>query len=126
MDVLNTVYKFIECIYSHEGVLMDLKKDFGLRLKELRNKRGITQYQLAELAGIDPKHMSHIETGRSFPKADLIAKFAEALNIDYTKLFRTEHLQDREILLERINAQLNKANDDDLKNIYKILMGYFD
>ena len=70
--------------------------------------------------------MSHIETGRSFPKADLIEKFAEALNIDYTKLFRTEHLQDREILLERINAQLNKANDDDLKNIYKILMGYFD
>lgn len=105
---------------------MDLKKDFGMRLKELRSKKGITQYQLAEIVGIDPKHMSHIETGRSFPKADLIEKFAGALGIDYQKLFKTEHLQDREILLERINTQLNKADDDDLKNIYKILMGYFD
>ena len=55
---------------------MNIKKDFGLRIKELRNKKRITQYQLAELVGIDPKHMSHIETGRSFPKADLIEKFA--------------------------------------------------
>lgn len=51
---------------------MNLKKDFGKRIKELRCKKGITQYQLAELVGIDPKHISHIETGRSFPKADLI------------------------------------------------------
>ena len=47
---------------------MNIKKDFGQRIKELRNKKGITQYQLAEMAGIDPKHMSHIETGRVFQK----------------------------------------------------------
>lgn len=40
---------------------MNIKKDFGQRIKELRNKKGITQYQLAEMVGIDPKHMSHIE-----------------------------------------------------------------
>ena len=105
---------------------MDLKKDFGMRLKELRSKKGITQYQLAEIVGIDPKHMSHIETGRSFPKADLIEKFAEALNVDYTKLFKTEHLQDREVLLKKITALLNKSTDEELKNIYKIIFGCVD
>lgn len=105
---------------------MDLKKDFGLRLKELRNKRGITQLKLAEIVEIDPKHMSHIETGRSFPKADLIEKFAKALNVDYTKLFNTEHLQDRAILLEKIITLLNKSNDDELKNIYKIIFSCVD
>lgn len=105
---------------------MDLKKDFGLRLKELRNKRGITQSKLAEMVEIDPKHMSHIETGRSFPKADLIEKFAEALNVDYTKLFKTEHLQDREVLLEKIIALLNKSTDEELRNIYKIIFGCVD
>lgn len=126
MDVLNTVYKFSNSIYSHEGALMDLKKDFGQRLKELRNKNGITQYQLAELVGIDPKHMSHIETGRSFPKADLIEKFAEALNVDYTKLFRTEHLQSRKILIAKINELLNTSTDEELKTIYKIVFGCID
>ncbi len=62
---------------------MSLKKDFGKRLKEIRQKRGFTQFQLAEMAEIDAKHMSHIETGRSFPKADLIEKFANILNVEY-------------------------------------------
>ena len=92
----------------------------------MRNKKGITQYQLAELVGIDPKHMSHIETGRSFPKADLIEKFAEALEIEYTKLFRTEHLQDKVILLKQINTLLKKANEEELKNIYKIINSLLD
>lgn len=105
---------------------MDLKKDFGMRLKELRSKKGITQYQLAEIVGIDPKHMSYIETGRSFPKADLIEKFAEALNVEYTKLFKTEHLQDKGTLLKQINSLLQKASEEELKNVYKIVNSLLD
>ena len=100
---------------------MNLKKDFGLRLKELRTKKGITQYQLAEMAGIDPKHMSHIETGRSFPKADLIEKLALALDVDYSELFKIEHLYEREYLLDKINRFLQKSSDEDLKIFYKFI-----
>ncbi len=103
---------------------MNIKKEFGLRIKEVRNKKGITQYQLAELVGIDPKHMSHIETGRSFPKADLIEKFAKALDIEYSELFNTEHLQERKVILNKINHYLENATDKDLKIIYKIISGY--
>lgn len=120
-----TLTPFILMMCNKE-VLMDLKKDFGLRLKELRTKKGITQYQLAEMVGVDPKHMSHIETGRSFPKADLIEKFAKALNLDYTKLFKTEHLQDKELLLKQINLSLQKASEDELRNIYKIISSLLD
>ncbi len=105
---------------------MDLKKDFGMRLKELRSKKGITQYQLAELVGIDPKHMSHIETGRSFPKADLIEKFAEALGIEYTNFFKTEHFKDKKILREQINNYLNKANEEELRKIFKIIASFME
>lgn len=103
---------------------MNIKKDFGQRIKELRNKKGITQYQLAEMTGIDPKHMSHIETGRSFPKADLIEKFANALDIEYTQLFQTEHLQNRDVLLDKINDNLTKVSDKDLQIIYKLIAVY--
>lgn len=103
---------------------MGLKQDFGKRIKELRIKKGITQYQLAENAGIDPKHMSHIETGRSFPKADLIEKFANALNIDYTEFFKVEHLNNRDTLIKSINTSINNLSDEDLKNVYKIISGY--
>mgnify|MGYP005786120149 CR=1 FL=1 len=103
---------------------MNIKKDFGLRIKELRNKKGITQYQLAEMTGIDPKHMSHIETGRSFPKADLIEKFANALEIDYTELFKTEHLANRDVLFKKIVKYLENVSDNELQVIYKLISGY--
>lgn len=105
---------------------MELKKAFGSRLKELRTKREITQYLLAEMVGIDPKHISHIETGRSFPKADLIQKFAIALGVQYTDLFKVEHLEDRKILIEKINACTKVATDEQLRLIYKIMLGCLD
>ena len=123
--IFNTVYKNSITVYPHEEVVMNIKKDFGLRIKELRNKKGITQYQLAEMAGIDPKHISHIETGRSFPKADLIEKFANALEIDYTELFKTQHLDDRKIILKKLGSYLENASDTDLQVIYKLISGYF-
>lgn len=103
---------------------MNIKKDFEQRIKEIRNKKGITQYRLAEMAGIDPKHKSHIETGLSFPKADLIEKFATALDIDYTELFNTEHLRDRKFLTNKINTILGEVFDKDLQIIYKLITSY--
>lgn len=103
---------------------MNIKKDFGQRIKELRNKKGITQYQLAEMVGIDPKHMSHIETGRSFPKADLIEKFANALEIEYPELFNTQHLEDREIIFKKLINYLKNVPDSELQVIYKLISGY--
>lgn len=101
---------------------MSLKKDFGLRLKELRNKKGITQYQLAELVDIDPKHISHIETGKSFPKADLIEKLAKALDIDYKNLFfNTESSKNNKILLNKIFELLKQSNYEELVIIYKLI-----
>ena len=103
---------------------MNIKKDFGQRIKELRNKKGITQYQLAEMVGIDPKHMSHIETGRSFPKADVIEKFANALEIEYPELFNTQHLEDREIIFKKLINYLKNVPDSELQVIYKLISGY--
>ncbi len=101
---------------------MSLKKDFGLRLKELRNKKGITQYQLAELVDIDPKHISHIETGKSFPKTDLIEKLAKALDIDYKNLFfNTESSKNNKILLNKIFELLKQSTYEELVIIYKLI-----
>lgn len=120
-----TLTPFILMMCNKE-VLMDLKKDFGLRLKELRTKKGITQYQLAEMVGVDPKHMSHIETGRSFPKADLIEKFAKALDINYMNLFKSEHLLERDMIIDKLETYIKKSSDDELKIIYKIISGVMD
>ncbi len=100
---------------------MSLKKDFGKRLKEIRQKRGFTQFQLAEKAEIDAKHMSHIETGRSFPKADLIEKFAKILNVEYNIFFNITHHMSRDEIIAEINSILDNAGDEKLGIIYRLI-----
>lgn len=57
----------------------DIKKLLGKRIKELRKAQGISQQQLAELANIDQRNLSHIECGDTFPSRVLL-EISSALN----------------------------------------------
>lgn len=54
----------------------------GKKIKELRNKGGLTQEKLAELADIDYKYLQRIE-GKNPPniKLETIAKLAKTLKV---------------------------------------------
>lgn len=55
------------------------EKMVGERLKELRNQRGKTQVQLAELLGMDQSLLSRYERGELRLHAGALASFAKAL-----------------------------------------------
>jgi len=48
----------------------------------LREKRGLTQQQLAELAGVDQAAVSKIERGVTHPSSRTLHRVAEALGAD--------------------------------------------
>lgn len=100
---------------------MALKKLIGMRIKELRNKCGLTQSELAEMVGIDPKHQSCVENGRNFPSADLLEKYAQAMNIDISILFNIHHIKERNVLIKEINDLISNASNEEIKIIHKII-----
>ena len=100
---------------------MSIRALLGQRIKELRNKSALTQSQLAEMVGIDPKHQSCVETGRNFPSADLIGKYAEALKVDASDILDVKHVKDRKTLLKDINTALKLASDSDIVLIHRII-----
>jgi len=66
---------------------INVRLKLGMRIKELRKKRGYTQERLSEVANIDYKYIQRIE-GKNPPalKIDTIAKLAKALNVPPSKL----------------------------------------
>ena len=52
-------------------------KLFGMRMKELRAARNLSQERLADKSGISPKYMSRIEMGLHFPSFDIITKLSQ-------------------------------------------------
>ena len=62
--------------------------DMGMRLKELRVKRGLSQTELARLVGVTPSTISQIESNLIYPSVPALLKMAEILAIDVSSFFQ--------------------------------------
>lgn len=57
-----------------------------MRLKKLREARGLTQEQLAEKAGVSRAYLARLEIGRHDPPLSTLEKLAKALKVKVGKL----------------------------------------
>ena len=68
---------------------MDIKQTFGQRIKDLRNKKGISQEKLAEFSELHRTYISSIELGKRNVALENIEKLAKALGCTIEDLFKT-------------------------------------
>jgi transcriptional regulator with XRE-family HTH domain len=62
------------------------RQNFGNKVKEIRNKSGISQEFLADESGLSVRTIQRIEKGESMPNGDTIRKISAALNIGPNEL----------------------------------------
>jgi transcriptional regulator with XRE-family HTH domain len=98
------------------------KELLGARIKELRRSKGLSQVRLAEMVGIESKHLSRIEVGRSYPSLKTLESIARALKVEMKDLFDYVHQSSssREIT-ESITTLLSDADDEKLRLALKLL-----
>jgi len=56
------------------------RERIGVRIKEIRTKKGMSQLQLAELTGLRQHHIVRIEKGMYSTGIDILSKIAEVLD----------------------------------------------
>lgn len=66
---------------------MDVKKQFGKRLKALRLSKNMSQENLALEAGLDRTYIPSIEKGERNISLEVIYKLAKALDISVVDFF---------------------------------------
>ncbi len=99
---------------------MGLKQEFSKKLKELRKQRKLTQEQLAEIVHVDFRHISYLETARSFPSCDLLERLCKALNVSFCELFDFNKEISREELITNLTELMNRLDNKKLNSLYKI------
>ena len=67
----------------------DNLKRIGLRIKEARRERKISQAELAEKLEISISHMSEIENGKTSFSIDIFMRMTEILQVSADMLLRT-------------------------------------
>ena len=66
---------------------MDIKIAVGKRVKELRNKLGISQEELADIAELDRTYITSVECGKRNISIVNVEKLANALNVRLSEFF---------------------------------------
>lgn len=70
----------INVIVNTDDTQTTIQKTFGLRIKELRDLKGMSQEDLAEAAAVFRTYLSRIEMGRANPTLTVIHALAKGLN----------------------------------------------
>jgi transcriptional regulator with XRE-family HTH domain len=93
----------------------------GMRIKELRRSRGLSQEALSEGVGITAKYLSRVETGQHFPSLDVIVRLAEVLGVELRDVFEFTHAAptQRE-LREALGALTKEAPEERLRLLVKV------
>ena len=65
----------------------DLLSKIGMRIRDSRIKKKMTQNALAKECGFEKASMSRLESGRSNPTIHTLCKICKALDIQITELF---------------------------------------
>ncbi len=65
----------------------EIDKKVGINIRVRRIKKGISQEELADMAGVARSTMGIIERGEKSPSLQTVAKIANALEIEIHKLF---------------------------------------
>lgn len=64
------------------------RKIFAKRLKQIRQMRGLSQEELAEIAGLHRTYVGSVERGERNVSIDNMERLAKALEVDITALLQ--------------------------------------
>ena len=76
-------------------------------IKQLREKRNLTQAELAERIGVSSKTVSKWETAKGLPDISLLQPLAQALNISVIELMNGEHIINKNISANMLRSKFH-------------------
>ena len=100
--------------------------DLAQKIKKIRKERKVSQHDLAEKVGINPNHLSRLETGKYNPSVSVLKKIAESLEVPVEYLMNDEDGDIPEIqvrnksLLEKVKL-IETLDEEDQEVITKII-----
>lgn len=118
-DIINTIQ-----IHKGHGMETFSTEKIGSIIKSHRKNLGITQFELAELVGIDGKQIGKIERGIHYPSVPTFLKIIKILQINVEKFYseNNDTTTQRNNKLSRLIHKLTPKQTDKLYKIAKIVI----
>ena len=93
----------------------------GLRIKDMRIKKGLTQDVLAEMVGCNTSHISNIENNYTKLSLNVLIAIANSLDVSVDYLLSSQLNNPSSILSQEIIIKLSHCDEADKEKIIKII-----
>lgn len=103
--------------------MKDLKKAFGLRVKELRTKLGISQEEAADRAGLHFTYWGAVERGEKNLTIESMGKIATGLGTTVGSLFKYEKCSEKTdpLFMAELQGVLKGLSEKQRETVKRIL-----
>ena len=98
------------------------KNNIGKRIYEVRNRRNLTQEELAERIGSVSSYISNIERNNKIPSLELLRKMVKELDTSYDYLLMDDFEMDKqlEIKYKDMFKEIKKLDDKTQKEFFSV------
>ena len=99
-----------------------MENNVGKRILEVRNKRNLTQEELAEKVGSVPSYISNIERKNKCPSLSLLRKMVKELDTSYDYLLMDDFDMDKklEIKYKEMFKEIKKQNKKTQEEFFNV------
>ncbi len=91
----------------------------GRSIRAAREKKSLTQENLAEILEISAMHVKQIESGRRNPSVNLLFKIVQALDMSLDKMISPQNNDTKDI--NPIIVKINQCTEKQQQALYKLL-----
>lgn len=112
-------------IVPKEGLQMDLKA-VGLRIKEAREAKNLTQENLAAIVDLSTTHISVIERGLKTMRLDNFVAIANALDVSADSLLSDVVTKSTEGQMNELSEAIRSLPSDEQNRLTKALRAYLE
>lgn len=102
---------------------MGLLAGIGKKIQTIREKRGMTQEQLADITGINAKYISAVECGQKNVTIKTLDKIAKGLEVELYELFLFSYELQSEKAVRKALDSLMKGADTKTLNLCLDFLG---
>ena len=93
----------------------------GNRIREIRKSRKLTQAQLAEMSGIEPSNISHIERAATKLSLPTLINISNALGVTLDEIVYDNLKKSAHVSSSLINDLLEDCTAEELKAIAEVI-----
>ena len=102
------------------------QKAIGRRIKAAREKKQLTQEQLAELVDLSTMHVSVIERGVKLPKLETLINIANVLDVSADVLLQDVINNRTEIFSSEVSTLMNMLPQEDQRRVLAALRSFIE